>query len=473
MTSSNLTTTKNLPKTIKDKIGDKIKFNTPNILKTSLYLTWFMSLITLTTTITGIQTQRQAIKTVGKDATPSVVTAQRLKDAMAGMDANIANELLLPSGQNQAAIKGYQERYEATAERLVLAAKNISFGDKEEKPILTIQKGLGEYITKIQQARDAHARRDINSTLIAYRAAIAIMDEQLLPTADELDKVNSEALDNTYNSQKSSVSTSLLRTVFSGLLLVCILVATQIFLSNRTKRNINPLLLLATIVTLGFLNHTIGVFFSASQNLRIAKEDAFNSMHALRQARAHIYIANAAESRYLLDKALGKKYEQMFYDNIDKVVKLPNNKTFDQVISELKESLYNGKKTVSFTGLLADQLNNITFKGERESTVNNVIALGQYVTINQQIRQLVNSGKYPQAIALCIGNKPNESNWAFTQFLQANNQTFEINEKQFNQAIEKAGKDTEGIEITASIVLISVSLMALFGLVPRLKEYSA
>ncbi|MFM7405825.1 MAG: hypothetical protein ACKO3K_03945 [Cuspidothrix sp.] len=464
MTLSNLTTTKNIA---------KIKFNTPNILKTSLYLTWFLSLITLTTTITGIQGQRQAIKTVGEDATSSIVIAQRLKDAMLGMDANVANELLLPYGQNKGAIEGYQERYEKVAERLVLAAKNINFGDKEEKPILIMQRGFGEYLTKIQQARDAHARGDINNTLIPYRAAIAVMEQKLLPAADELDKVNSEALDNTYNSQKSSVRQSLLKIVFLGLLLTAILVGTQVFLSNRTKRNINPLLLLATIINIGFLNHTVGVFFSASQNLRTAKEDAFDSMHNLRQARASIYIAHAAESHYLLDKGLAEKYEQVFYDNIDKIASFPNTRNFNIIIAEVKQNINSGNKTVNFTGFMANQLNNITFEGEKEATLQNLAALGQYVSIDQQMRQLVKGGKYQEAIVIALGNEPNKSTWAFWQLLQANNKVFDINDQEFKQAIETAQKGTQGIETTASIVLISVSLMTLFGLMPRLKEYSA
>ncbi len=452
-----------------------MKITTPKILKTSLYLTWAASVLTLTTTIAGIQGQRQAIKTVGEDATPSIVTAQRLKDAMAGMDANVVNELLLPSGQNQDAIKGYQERYKAATERLVKAAKNITF-EKEEKSILTMQRGFGEYLTKVQQARDAHARGDINNTLIAYRGSIEIIDKQLLPAADELDKVNLEALDNSYNNQKSSISKSLAQIVLSGVILLTILIGTQIFLSYRTKRNLNLFLLAATILTLAFLNYTIGVFFSTSQNLRTAKEDAFNSMHDLRQARASIYIANAAESRYLLDKALASKYEQVFYENINKVAKLPNNKTFDNLITEIKENINNGnkdKKNIGFTGFLADELNNITFKGEEEATLKNLSALGKYVTIDQQIRQLEKSGKYQEAISLCLGNQPNQSNWAFDQFRKTNDEIFKINQNEFDKAIKQAFKATEGIEISASLVLSAVSLMTLFGLMIRLKEYSA
>ncbi|MFM6157649.1 MAG: hypothetical protein ACKPE3_32420, partial [Sphaerospermopsis kisseleviana] len=124
-------------------------------------------------------------------------------------------------------------------------------------------------------------------------------------------------------------------------------------------------------------------------------------------------------------------------------------------------------------GFMANQLNNITFEGEKEATLQNLAALGQYVSIDQQMRQLVKGGKYQEAIVIALGNEPNKSTWAFWQLLQANNKVFDINDQEFKQAIETAQKGTQGIETTASIVLISVSLMTLFGLMPRLKEYSA
>jgi hypothetical protein len=40
--------------------------------------------------------------------------------------------------------------------------------------------------------------------------------------------------------------------------------------------------------------------------------------------------------------------------------------------------------------------------------------------------QLQQSGKHADAIALCVGNNPGQSNWAFEQFKQANQKTLDI-----------------------------------------------
>jgi hypothetical protein len=48
------------------------KFNTLQILRGGWYTTWGVSLLLLIVSIYGVNAQRQAIKTIGKDAAPSV-----------------------------------------------------------------------------------------------------------------------------------------------------------------------------------------------------------------------------------------------------------------------------------------------------------------------------------------------------------------------------------------------------------------
>jgi hypothetical protein len=227
------------------------------------------------------------------------------------------------------------------------------------------------------------------------------------------------------------------------------------------------MLLGASAIAFLFLAYTTMAFLSASRNLKVAKEDAFTSMHALRQARALVYGANSNESRYLLDSQFASNHERAFFDKIDKVAKIPKGTTFDNVI----EASTQGQKVKGFTGYLADQLNNITFDGEREATVSNLRTLADYVAIDQKIRQLKQSGKLAEAITLCVGSNTGESNWAFKQFLDANQKSYDINKKAFDDSIKQGFQDVEGFEIKAVIVTIAIASLTLFGLRPRLKEY--
>lgn len=447
------------------------KFTTPRLLQAGLYLTGASSLLLLIAIISAVQGQRQAIKTVGEDATPSIVTAQRLKDAFAGMDAYVANELLLPPGQNQDVVKGYEERYTRATERLVIAAENISFGDKERKTIQKMQLGFGNYIAKIQQARDFHARGDINGMLIAFRASAEIMDKTLLPAADELDQINFQVLNQIYTDQRVAASNSLLLIVISGAMLVIVLVRMQIFLSIRMRRIFNPLLLVATAIALLLLTYTTTTLQSAAENLRIAKQEAFDSMHALRQARAAGYIANAAKIRYLLDSTFANNYEKAFFQNIAEIAEIPPGQTAQSIANIYNSS---GKKVDGFKGYIADELDNLSFPGEKQATIATLQVLGKYLAVDQQIRQLERSGRHQQAIALAVGNKPGESNWLFfEEFRKANQKTFDINQVAFDKAIKQGFSNVDGFEIKTGIAIGMIAILSFWGVFPRLKEYSS
>lgn len=456
------------------------KLTTPQLIRSGLYIVWGAGLLSLTTTILGIQDQRNAIKTVGKDTVPSIITAQRLKDGMAGMDAFAASEFLVPSSNTQNSflepvekdndgtiVQSYNERYRSVTERLIAAANNITY-DEEREPIQTMQLGIGEYVAKIQQARDAHARRDQAGTLAAYLSAVEILDKTLLPAADRLDQANLKVLDRTYGEQRFASARSLFLIAIVTLGLAGILVMLQLFLSQRTRRTFNPFLLSATAIALLFLVHTIGSLLSASNHLKVAKEDAFDSMHVLRQARALSYGANADESRYLLDVRNAATHEQAFFNKLNQIAAPPIGQTLEQIILLAQQDT----KLTGLTGFLGEELSNITFPGERQAVIDNLSTLSQYLQIDKQIRQLQQSGKYREAIALCVGNNPGESNWAFEQFKKANQKTYDVNDKAFKDAITQGDQDLEGFEVKSTIVTITIALLVLLGVMPRLKEYS-
>ena len=56
-----------------------------------------------------------------------------------------------------------------------------------------------------------------------------------------------------------------------------------------------------------------------------------------------------------------------------------------------------GIKRTEFKGKLADELNNITFPGEMEAATSTLRAWGQYVAIDNKIRQLETSGAARQS----------------------------------------------------------------------------
>jgi hypothetical protein len=438
------------------------KLNTPQILKSGLYLTWGATLLFAIATISSMRLQRYAIRTVGKDSVPSVLNAQRIKDSLADMGANAVNQLLVKPGENPEADKGFEERREKLGTLLVNAADNITYGEQESKPIINIVNGLTKYMLVIQQARDANSRGDSSQLLNAYYEAVKINQGEIQPEVDALNKVNLEQLEKTYNQQTFSAVISTFFVAGSGLFLMVVLVGNQLFLYRRMRRIINPMLAAATVVSFVFISYSLITLQSSSALLKVAKEDAFTSLYALRQSRALAYGANRDESRYLLDKANAVEHEKAFQEKIDKIIKLPVNETFESIAPKLARS----EKVNGLTGLFGDALNNITFVGEREATIKTIEALGKYVAVDKQIRQLERSGRHIEAIKLCTG----DSNKVFEGFKAAHQKVLDINQAEFDQAVNQGLKIVD-IEITTTVAAISIAILTSFGMQKRIKEY--
>jgi hypothetical protein len=448
------------------------KLNTPQILKGGLYLTWGTCVLLLISTIAAVQGQRYAIKTIGRDTAPSIIAAQHIKSGLADLDANAANKLLIDVGKNPVADKAYDDRRKEVVEAALAAAENITYGDAERTPIRTLFIALGDYQLKIHEARIFQKQKNNIAVIEAYRAGADIIDNTLLPAADALDQTNREALNRIYNEQKFTSVKYLAFVIICGIGLLTVLIVLQIFLHRKMRRLLNPMLLVATAIAIFFTGYTVRALFSASYQLKVAKEDAFESIHSLWQIRALAYSANGDESRYLLDVAMATKYEQAFDEKVSKLAQLNDGDTFKTVLSRLNSANSDSKTDVGFKGLFADELNNITFSGEREAAIATLAAFSNYFAIDRQIRQLQQSGNHEAAVTLCIGNNQGQSNWAFDQFDNALDKTLAVNQQAFDQAVEKGFKEMEGFEITAPIVLSAIALLTLFGLLPRTQEYS-
>jgi hypothetical protein len=128
-------------------------------------------------------------------------------------------------------------------------------------------------------------------------------------------------------------------------------------------------------------------------------------------------------------------------------------------------------KTQGITGLLATELNNITFPGEEKLAIETFKSFNQYLEIDKQIRQLYDTGKVAEAIALCIGNKQGESNWAFDRYKSDQTHLLDLNQQEFDQNIKSGNDRLENFELIATTALITVAILTLLGLRPRLMEY--
>ena len=175
-----------------------------------------------------------------------------------------------------------------------------------------------------------------------------------------------------------------------------LLVYLQWDLTKRVRRLINPALLAASILTLALIVFANNHLSGADKDLYVARHDAFISLHALWQARAVAYSANADESKFLLGDD-NSNDETSFFEKSKRIM----GSAVDS--SGIPEG-----------GFLGEEERNITFAGEKEAADATVATWRNYLKIDAKLRQLKRDNRRDAAIALCIGKNPGESDWAFS-----------------------------------------------------------
>ncbi len=416
--------------------------NSLDRLKSNLTILLLLDLIFLLALFAGEREHRSLLQTVGRDSAPSIIAAQHIKVAIADMDAQAVNQLLAKPSENPSAAETYQMRREEAAEALITAAQNITYGDEERLPIKNLQLRLGDYEAKVQKALDTAS---IPAAITIYNQAAQIVDDKLFPAADDLDQANLNVLDRAFASRGSYATTTRVAIVFAGLLLLALLLSIQQGLAQRVRRILNPMLVLATIATLIITIYAGSHLNRSADDLRLAKQDAFTSLNVLWRARALAYAAKADESRFLLVQG----------DS-------PHDSSFGVKAAKI---------LLGDTGFLAEELKNITFPGEEAAARETVERWKNYMDTDLRIRQLKSTGKYDEAVRLCLGHGPGQAEGTFAKFDQALMSTININQQAFDNSVHSGFNELEGFDTTVSLGVVVIGLGCALGLWVRIREY--
>jgi hypothetical protein len=269
-------------------------------------------------------------------------------------------------------------------------------------------------------------------------------------------------MDQEYADQQSASLRMESGAVFSGVLLVAALLAAQMFLLRRTRRLLNPALLLATVVAIGYTGDLYRRIEDAREDLRVAKKDAFDSIHALWKARAVAYDANGDQSRALLDAPHAGSWQASFKTSVATLTTAPT------LPPNVQRELDAGA-AVSFGGVFAKEMNNITFVGERDAAVAMVKTFADYYAKSTEIADLEQKGRHADAVQLCLG----PSRDAFAVFDATALRTLNINQRVFDAVIADAEGALSSVAWLHPFLALLVALGAWLGIRPRLREYAS
>lgn len=398
------------------------------------------------------------LQTIGYESEPSIVAAENIRGTLSDAHTDFLKAFVSAEGPNGNSISDYRAAIQSANDYLVAAAQNITYGDAERRPILRALDNLSLY-----QTLEGSALAD-GGNIYDIRAADDIIREHIIPAVDDLAAANFAHLDSAYTDGRTYARIWLMAFCAASIALLLLLLYTQRYLLATFRRVINPWVAAGTaamvLCAVGFGVCAMG-FLS---NLRIAKEDAFDSVFALSQAKALAYNAHSQESIYLLARDKDEKAEPAGeFQRSDRMLLTPGSTDTSQSQP--------GESRAKALGLLNQELANITFDGEEQAARATVAEWLDYVQIDRRIRDLESSGQHSNAVAIDLGRSPSESEGAFERFVAALNTTTEINQNQFDAAVVRATNEARLLWIILIPLLLAPLAGSVAGIQQRLAEF--
>jgi hypothetical protein len=262
--------------------------------------------------------------------------------------------------------------------------------------------------------------------------------------------------------------------VLAGLLLLASLVGLQLFLAGRMRRALNLPALAATGVTLALLIGAAGTLGANDHQLKVAKQDAYDSVYALRLARATAFDANADESRYLVDPERAPQYQQAFLDKSLSLTAFPQSvtiATYDAALATVVTEVQQGRTPDHLKGAFGSALHNITFAAEPAAASTVLQTFAVYERDDRTLRGIAAGGNLTAAVRYDTSPTPDDSDGAFNAFDVALGRWIQVNQDAFDQAVATGQGNLNGWNLYPAIGALLVVALTFVGLRPRIGEY--
>lgn len=250
--------------------------------------------------------------------------------------------------------------------------------------------------------------------------------------------------------------------VLGGLGLLGYLVAVQWFLSQRTRRTLNPALVGAMVLTLGLGSDVLRSLDTSAAQLTQSKTETFGALVDLRTIRTLAYSAHADVNRALLDPTRTLEYDTSFQLKLNQIVRY--SVTPQLPGKALKPPSRSG-------GLLMAVADTLQQPEEAALVAEAANALYTYRQQYELINRLDQQGQTSAAIALTTGYQTNQLNGSFELFRDAHHKLIEIELAVFDQRLGAASQTLDRLRWQLPLASVVILGLTVFGIQCRLREY--
>ncbi|RMI34929.1 hypothetical protein EBN03_00745 [Nocardia stercoris] len=427
---------------------------------------------------TRASTVRAGIEQLGHHTAPQTAATEDLSFALADMDARVADTLLAGSDPELAQAKtDAQKMYgwrRNQADSDLLQAMSVATDDEQYAirdllDRITKYEALASNVMQLNDIEHNPAGRPSGAVLDRYNQASGMLTG-ILTDAHGLTTANVGVVDRAYDRTESAATWMRVWLIVFGGLALAALIALQILLVVRTRRLVNPALVVATLLLVAVTGTGFAAATSAAHQLTLAQRQAFTSMLDVQRARAVGYDANADESRYLLNLDRGGPYEQAFLTKSQQLADV-GARSGPAYSPALNTALDAHRRTgaIGFTGLLADRLRGAAFPDEA-FTLN--LALNTFRSYQRDDQVLRHTTDLRDAVAFKTDTDSLHPDGDFQDF-DSKLSLVLLNERLHFERATAAGADalagwTFALPYGA---LAAVAVLVLLGIRPRLAEF--
>lgn len=374
-----------------------------------------------------------------------VVAAQTMAAAVHRIDA-LLPELLLQIEAGQSAkldstgpvIEAQLARFE---DALFVAYANTTAGrpdaatvnDRLMPAFRSYREAVTEYLHALQYGQLAPAEA-------AYKDATRILREQLRPALLRLDRLDRQDIDQSAVGARQYLTASLGIVWSVGLILVVLLGVTTWRLAKTTRRLVNPGLLPAFVVALGFLFMTGAQMAGTMRDLEAVAVESFESLHLAVQIQDELTAARAAQNAWLIDREAA----------------LSHDLAFGQADRQIRSMIDLAAKAAELQRAEAEQAG---IQVARET-------YDQFFAQDQQLRTA-----FIQSPAAALSLSTGEAQTAYQETWSALDRVRVEAEERFGNNLERALGAVSSAQPLAWGLYLGIAAFALWGVGMRLKEF--
>ena len=286
-----------------------MSWETPRLLKAGGWAVTIASVFMAGIVTANAVNRGNAATQIGGETAPGIAAADEIATALAAMDACAADEL--SGGESAEAARGAFATHRNELNSAIIDASANARGNAERQLLRQIAAEANAWSDQIQIARN---KRQID----AYRQAVSMMDQRVLPAVADLETADRAALAEAWAKQEAAAPAAIVLIVAAGILGVALL-AVQVILAGRTRRALNLGLFAASIAAFVFVVDAGQSIKRINADLKIATKDAAGSVATLWSARALAYREAAEQSRAALDTSRAGLYHKALTETDEKL----------------------------------------------------------------------------------------------------------------------------------------------------------